>query len=111
MSELQGLQSRIDDLRAAGLRVIAISPDPVERNRKVVAWLGLGFPVLSDERLEATDAFGLRHAGASPEGRDIPRPASYLVAGGRILWRDLTDNWRIRPRPDDILAAARSLPR
>lgn len=91
--------------------MIAVSPDPVERNRQVVEWLGLEFPVLSDARLEAIDAFGLRHRGASPEGRDIARPASYVVEGGRIVWRDLTDNWRVRPRPDDILAAVRRLSR
>ena len=48
MSELQGLQSRIHDIRAAGADLIAISVDSVEDNRRVVEKLGLDYRVLSD---------------------------------------------------------------
>jgi len=111
MSELQGLQSRIADFRASGTKVLAISPESVEQNDEVVGWLGLDFPILSDGELVATDAFGLRHSGAAPGGGDIPRPATYIIEGGTTRWRDLTDNWRIRPRPDDLLAALAGLSR
>lgn len=105
MSELQGLQSRIEEFHGRQVDVVAVSPDPVQQNAQVVEWLGLEFPVLSDAELAATDAFGLRHADASPYGGDVPRPATYILADGVVRWRDLTDNWRIRPRPDDLLAA------
>ena len=101
MSELQGLQSRIADF--GNTAVVAISPDSVEQNTKVIQQLGLTFPILSDSSLEATDAFGLRHADASPYGGDLPRPATYIVDAGTVRWRRVTDNWRVRPRPDDIL--------
>ncbi len=110
MSELQGLQSRIKELQGTGTRVLAVSPESVEQNQQVVEWLGLEFSVLSDSELAATAAFGLRHHDASPYGGDIPRPATYILANGVVAWRDLTDNWRIRPRPDDLLAALASLP-
>ncbi len=103
MSELQGLQSRMADFRSSDTRVIAVSPDSVEQNKKVVEWLDLDFPVLSDAELVATSAFGVRHPGASPSGGDIPRPATYIISGGAVRWRNLTENWRIRPRPSDIL--------
>ena len=105
MSELQGLQSRIDDLRGAGVRVVAISPDTVEQNAAVVERFGLAFPILSDTKLSTIDSFRLRHVGGSPDGGDVPRPATYIVGDGVVQWRDLTDNWRIRPRPDDLIAA------
>jgi peroxiredoxin len=109
MAELQGLQSRIDDFENAGARVVAISPDSVEQNRQVIEWLELDFPILSDAGLAATDAFGVRHDDASPEGGDIPRPATFILEGGAVRWRDLTESWRIRPRPDDLLTALRDL--
>jgi peroxiredoxin len=109
MSELQGLQSRIAEFQEAGAQVVAISPDSVEQNQQVTEWLGLEFPILSDRELSATDAFGLRHSSASPEGGDIPRPATYILEGEVVRWRDLTESWRIRPRPDDLLAALREL--
>ena len=108
MSELQGLQSRIDDFRAAGARVIAVSPDTVEKNREVVEKLGLAFSVLSDAALTATDAFGVRHPGGFGSV-DIPRPATFIVEDGVVRWRSLTDNWRIRVRPEPILAALAAL--
>jgi hypothetical protein len=39
------------------------------------------------------------------EGRDIARPATFICDRGVVVWRDLTDNWRVRPRPRDILDA------
>lgn len=109
MSELQDLQRGIAALHAAGTRVLAVSPESVEQNREVVEWLDLDYPILSDSELKATDGFGLRHAGIGPDGSDVPRPASYIVENGNVLWRNLTDNYRIRPRPGDILAALSSL--
>jgi peroxiredoxin len=105
MSELQGLQSRMTEFRAAGVRVIAISPDTVDENRAVVERFALEFPILSDRELTATDAFGVRHAGARRDGADIPRPATFIADEGVVRWRDVTDDYRVRPRPDDVLAA------
>jgi peroxiredoxin len=109
MSELQGLQSRIEEFRRAGARIVAVSPESVDQNRQVTEWLGLEFPILSDPTLAATDAFGLRHAGGGPSGEDLPRPATFILEEGTIRWRDLTENYRIRPRPDDLLATLDAL--
>lgn len=83
--------------------VLAISVDPVERNAEVAERYAPGLRVLSDEELAAIDAFGLRHVGGGLEG-DIARPATYILApDGSVVWRDLTENWRVRPRPDQLL--------
>jgi peroxiredoxin len=112
MSELRGLQLRASDFQAAGAKLVAVSVDPVEQNRGVVERLGLSFPVLSDPELRAIDAFGLRHVGGYPMAEppatgDIARPAVYVIDAGAIRWRDLTDSYRIRVDPDDVLAALR----
>ena len=109
MSELQGLQARISDFTDSGTRIVAIAPDSVEQNKQVVEWLGLDFSILSDPQLKATAAFGLLHPDAAPGGGDLPRPATYIAEGGVARWRDLTDNWRIRPRPDQLLGALANL--
>lgn len=42
----------------------------------------------------------------------ISRPATYVLdADGVVRWRDLTDNFRLRPRPADVLAAIDALGR
>jgi peroxiredoxin len=59
--------------------------------------------VLSDPDLTAIDAYGLRHEGGMP-GNDIARPATIIIDGdGNVVWRDITENWRVRPRPDELL--------
>lgn len=112
MSELHGLQLRASDFAAAGAKIAAVSVDSVELNRGVVEKVGLSFPVLSDPERVATDAFGLRHAGGnplaqSPAEADVARPAVYVIESGTIRWRDLTDSYRVRVDPDDVLDALR----
>jgi peroxiredoxin len=110
MSELQGLQSRLRDIRATGTEVIAVSVDPVADNRRVVDKLGLEFEILSDPSREVITAYGVLHPGGGIGGRDIARPALLLIdAEGIVRWRDLTDNWRVRVRPDAVLAAVERL--
>jgi peroxiredoxin len=111
MSALHGLQARIDDFRDANTRIIAISPDSQAENRKVAERLGLEFPILSDANLEVTRALGLVHekGGMPPDFGDIPRPAVFIVEDGTVRWRAVTDNWRVRVRPEPLLAALNSV--
>lgn len=109
MSELQGLQSRIAEFEALGYEVIAVSPDPVEDNRRVVGRLGLDFYILSDADLALTKTLGLVHPGGSPYGGDVPRPVNYVIHNNEIRWSYLTDNWRVRMPPDQLLDVLRTL--
>jgi peroxiredoxin len=74
----------------------------VENAREFTESYGFDFPLLADPDLAAIDAYGLRHE-ADGIG-DIARPATFVIdREGRIVWRNLTDNWRIRPRPAELL--------
>jgi hypothetical protein len=43
-------------------------------------------------------------------GHDIARPAELLVdASGTVRWVNLTDDFRVRARPEQLLAAAKAL--
>jgi peroxiredoxin len=44
------------------------------------------------------------HVGGGEDGRDIASPAEFLVdASGRIRWVNLTDDVRVRARPEVVL--------
>ncbi len=105
MWELQGLQLKRDEFVRRNTEIIAVVADSAEQNSQVVHDLGLGYLVLSDPHLNAIDAYGLRH-GDGPEEHPIAQPASFLIdASGLVRWRDITDNYRLRPQPETILAA------
>jgi len=93
-----------------GGEVLAISVDPPEHSREIVEAYGLEFPVLSDPRLTVIDAFGVRHPGGGLEG-DIARPAIFILdREGRVVWRQLTENWRVRLRPETVLEQLAAIP-
>lgn len=103
MSELQGLQLSLGEFAERSCDILAVVVDSTAENAKSTHDLGLGFRVLSDPQLQAIDAYGVRHANAPGTG-DIARPASFLIdRDGVVRWRDLTANYRIRPRPETIL--------
>ena len=65
------------------------------------------FEFLSDPEGELMDAVGIRHQGGRADGADIAQSASFLVdPKGRVLWRKLAENYRVRPKPAEILRAA-----
>jgi peroxiredoxin len=108
MFELQGLQLRKPDFESRHTALLAVAVDSVDENAAVVRDVGLGYHVLSDPQLTTIDAYGVRHArqGEPP----IARPATFLIDhDGVIRWRSVTDNFRLRPTPDAILAAVDAL--
>lgn len=86
-----------------------MSVDPPETSRELAASQGFTFPLVSDPELTLIDAFGVRHD--VQEGMAIARPAVFVIdADGRIAWRDLTDDWRVRVRPEQVLDVLTSVP-
>jgi len=99
------LQSIVDELREKNVEIIAISADPIDRLDELVEKKGYTFPLVSDTKLKAINAIGLRHPNGSPIGDgDIARPAMFLLdQNQKIVWEEYPDNWRKRPTADDII--------
>jgi peroxiredoxin len=73
VSELQGLQLRLDEIRARGAAIAGVVVDPVTTNAKLAQDAGLTYPILSDPELGVIDAYGLRHVAAH-DGQSRSRP-------------------------------------
>jgi len=83
---------------------VAISVDSNEESRKLCASQGYTYPFLSDAKAEVTRRYGVLHAHGGEDGRDIARPAEFLVdATGTVRWVNLTDDLRVRARPENAL--------
>ena len=84
--------------------------DSPEVTRDLCAKAGYTFTFLSDPKAEAIRRYDLLHAGAGINGQDIARPAEFLVdASGTVRWLNLTENYWVRARPEQILEAAKTL--
>jgi peroxiredoxin len=103
------LQARYEDFQAAGAEVLAVSSSSPDEHKKVAEKIGARFPILSDAEGKAMRAYGLLHEDAlKPASFDSPvaRPAEFVIDGeGVIRARFLTDNWRVRARPEQLLEA------
>jgi peroxiredoxin len=94
----------------AGVEIIAISPDPNERSQGLADRLDACYRFLTDRDLEVSRRVGLVHAGAGPEGQDVPKPASILIdRDGVVRWAKYASNIQARPDPAEILTAVRAL--
>ena len=89
---------------------MAISVDKPEVSRDLMQKAGYTFTFLSDPNAEVIRRYDLVHGGAGENGHDIARPAEFLVdANGIVRWVNLTENYWIRARPEDILDKAKLL--
>jgi peroxiredoxin len=110
MAELQGLGAHLSAAERAGVEIVAISPDPNERSQKVAEGLRLGYRFLADGNLAVARRYGLVHTGGGPDGQDVPRPATVVLdREGVVRWFSITRNVQVRPDPEDVLRAVRSL--
>ncbi len=88
------------------------SVDQHEKTREMmVQKAGYTFTFLSDPKLEAIRRYDLVHAEELASGRDIARPAEFLLDPfGTIRWRMVTENFSVRARAEQVLEAAKALP-
>lgn len=124
--ELQALQAALPEIRAAGARVVAISPQVAANSRKSVRQNELEFPILSDPHNDVAAAFGLRFAlqdylvelykslkndlpafNGDPSWT-LPMPARYVIAqDGTIVYAEVNPDYTRRPDPSEMLPAIR----
>jgi peroxiredoxin len=103
---LRSFQQRLAEFDARGIRVVGISVDPPEINRRQSQKLGYTFPLFSDPKAEVIRRYDVLHPGAGPRGADIARPAEFLIdSSGVVRWVNLTENIAVRARPDQVLSA------
>lgn len=106
------MQQHMQEFERLGVRVAAISVDPPAESQRLAQKAGYSFPILSDPKGDIIRNYDLLHAGAGIGGTDVARPAEFLLdRNGVVRWRNLTEDYRVRARADEVLAHAASLGR
>jgi len=109
---LRGIEKSLSKFNEVGIRPVAISVDKPEESRDLQQKAGYTFPFLSDRNADVIRRYDLVHAKAGISGEDIARPAEFLIdKSGTVKWVNLTENYWIRARPEQVLEVAKTLER
>jgi len=107
---LRSIERSLDKFHEAGIRPVAISVDTPAESLNLSKQAGYSFTILSDPNTEVIKRYDLLHAGAGIKGNDVARPAEFLLdSKGTVRWINLTENYWVRARPEQILEAAKLL--
>jgi peroxiredoxin len=103
MIELGQLERRHEDFEQRHARVIVVSMEGLDDAKKTQA----DFPhllVLADQGHGLSDAVGLIHPHAAPDGSDADAPTTILVDGtGKVCWVHRPPQVISRLSPDEVL--------
>ncbi|GGP63092.1 alkyl hydroperoxide reductase [Shewanella algicola] len=125
MGQLKAIEPKLIEM---GFQLVGISPDTPEKMRASLTDQKLDYLLLSDSSLTASQAFGLAYYTSAditqkytasvvtnelfttPQGEKrlvLPVPAVYLAdTKGLIHFQYVNPNYKVRPAPELILAAA-----
>jgi peroxiredoxin len=105
MIELGQLEKRHDDFDRRNTRIIAISVDNLADSQKTQGKVP-NLIVLSDEAHALSEAAGVIHPHAGPNGSDTDAPTTILVdRHGQVRWLYRPEQVITRLSPDEVLKA------
>ena len=107
--ELGELTAHRRELARAGVDVVAISADPVDRSKMLAGFLGTDIPLLSDARESVLGPLGLvqRHRNGEP---DNAIPAFFMLdRDGAVRWIFTSPYYREMPSMTTLLSAAAAM--
>ncbi len=98
--------ARLDDFRAAGAELAAVSVDNATRTEPMRSELGIKFPLLCDTRREVVKAYGLLNAR---ENGGIAFPAAFVIDRNRIVRFRALEDVASRVGVDELVSFVRAL--
>lgn len=112
MAQIREIAAQYRELARRGVEVYLVSPQPQSNTTALAARFDVPMRFLTDENNAAAARLGILERAGLPAGMqvlgydsDVPRPAVFITqAGGRVIYCDLTDNYRVRPEPAAFFA-------
>jgi peroxiredoxin len=124
MTELETWRDLYSEIRARGALMVAIGPQIERQSDFMVGQHSIPFPVLADPGCALAEQFGLVHTVPEyyreyylsilvnipfvngEKSWRLPLPATYVIGrDGRVLFAEAHADFRVRPEPEEALAA------
>ena len=117
MGQIAELRKFADRFAENGVKITLVSPQPEVNSRQLAEKYGPLMEFVVDKDSAAAKALGILHDAGVPAGlqmlgydQDMPKPTAFILdEKGRVLYVDLPENYRVRPRPEDMLKVVASL--
>ncbi|MDP2229147.1 MAG: redoxin domain-containing protein [Moraxellaceae bacterium] len=110
VAQVRELAAHYRELEKRGVKVLMISPQSASASARLATSVSAPMTFLQDSNNDLARALGIVDETGLPMGLQAlgydsaaPMPTVILTEGGKIVWRDLTDNYRLRPEPDVFL--------
>jgi len=114
MTQVGEIAARWREIESLGAQVALVSPQDERHTRALARRHEVAFRYLRDDGLAAARRLGIANPDGTPAGMvgyesDTVLPTLVVTdADGRIVYADQTDNYRVRPAPETVLAALRA---
>lgn len=113
MAQVRELADQCREFQQRGVTVVLISPQPQTKSAKLAKQLGTPFRFLVDPGGQAARNLGINHIGGLPLGlqvfgynTDTVLPTVIVTdKNGKIVFVDITENYRMRPGLEALLEA------
>ena len=113
MAQIREVAAEYRRLHERGVEDYLISPQPEKNSLSLSQRFDAPMQFLRDRDNRMAQRLGILAEGGLPMGMqalgydsDVPMPTVFITApGGRIVYSDLTDNYRVRPEPAEFMAA------
>lgn len=107
MAQIKEIAAQYRELERRGVQVYLVSPQSEANSQALAKKMDAPMHFMTDPGNRAAEALGIKVENGLPAGfqalgydSDVPRPTVFITAaGGRVLFRDITDNYRVRPEP------------
>ena len=111
MAQIKEVAAQYQELEKRGVNMILVSPQPHKNSEDLAKKFNVSFHFLTDYKNKVAKQLGVLHANGIPAGfqvmgydSDTVLPTVVITdATGKIIFTDLTDNYRVRPEPETFL--------
>lgn len=112
VKELADFEKQFKEL---GVRITLVSPQSHQKSKNHAKRIGMDYDFWVDVDNRAAKTLGILQENGLPSGfqvlgyeTDVPKPTTFVVdENGKVIFADLTTNYRLRTKPEDIIKALR----
>ena len=116
MAQIKEITGQYQDLKNNGAEMVLISPQPQHKTKELAQKIGVEFLFLTDEHNQMAKKLEIDHLDGVPIGNKLLGEESDTVLptviitneGGKIIFLDQTDNFRIRPEPSTFISVLKN---